>query len=71
MKISKMVKCNLKEANNLSDKVYEYLDQYYDTFGDIFPLMQFSGTDDEIIAEIRKCIINNKPYEIDDTDKIF
>lgn len=55
----------------MSDKVYEYLDQYYDTFGDIFPLMQFSGTEDEIIAEIRKCIINNKPYEIDDKGKIF
>lgn len=55
----------------MSDKVYEYLDQYYDTFGDIFPLMQFSGTDEEIIAAIRKCIISNKPYEDNDIDKIF
>lgn len=55
----------------MSDKVYEYLDQYYDTFGDIFPLMQYQGTEDEIIAEIKKCIISNKPYEIDDEDKIF
>lgn len=55
----------------MSDKVYEYLDQYYDTFEEMFPLMQYEGTEEEIISEVRKCIINNKPYEIDDEGKIF
>lgn len=39
------------------------LEQYEETFDDIFPLMQYSFTEQEIVSIINKCIINNKPVE--------
>lgn len=41
----------------------EKLEQYAETFDDIFPLMQYSFTEQEIVNIINKCIINNKPVE--------
>lgn len=39
------------------------LEQYEETFDDIFPLMQYSFSEQEIVNIINKCIINNKPVE--------
>ena len=39
----------------------EKLEQYAENFDDIFPLMQYSFTEQEIVNIINKCIINNKP----------
>ena len=39
------------------------LEQYEENFDDIFPLMQYSFTEQEIVNIINKCIINNKPVE--------
>lgn len=39
------------------------LEQYEENFDDIFPLMQYSFTEQEIVSIINKCIINNKPVE--------
>ena len=37
----------------------EKLEQYAENFDDIFPLMQYSFTEQEIVNIINKCIINN------------
>jgi hypothetical protein len=41
----------------------EKLEQYAENFDDIFPLMQYSFSEQEIVNIINKCIINNKPVE--------
>lgn len=41
----------------------EKLEQYAENFDDIFPLMQYNFTEQEIVNIINKCIINNKPVE--------
>ena len=41
----------------------EKLEQYAQIFDDIFPLMQYSFSEQEIVNIINKCIINNKPVE--------
>ena len=47
----------------MKDQTKQKLDQYEETFDDIFPLMQYSFTEQEIVSIINKCIINNKPVE--------
>lgn len=47
----------------MKDTTIEKLKQYNQNFDDIFPLMQYNFTEQEIIAIINKCIINNKPVE--------
>ena len=44
----------------------EYLNKYREMFGEQFPLMACLGmTEDEIIAEVQKCIAIGKLYEYD------
>lgn len=47
----------------MNNQTKEKLDQYEKNFDDIFPLMQYSFTEQEIVNIINKCIINNKPVE--------
>ena len=47
----------------MKDQTKQKLDQYEENFDDIFPLMQYSFTEQEIVSIINKCIINNKPVE--------
>lgn len=47
----------------MKDITIEKLKQYEENFDDIFPLMQYSFTEQEIVSIINKCIINNKPVE--------
>lgn len=44
----------------------ELLEQYLEKFDDQFPLMLVRGMDEEeIITILKKCIEENKPYEIE------
>ena len=44
--------------------MWETLDEYKEKFGDQFPLyMMLGASDEEIIAEARKCIKSGKPFE--------
>lgn len=47
----------------MKDITIEKLKQYEENFDDVFPLMQYSFTEQEIVSIINKCIINNKPVE--------
>lgn len=47
----------------MKDITIEKLKQYEENFDDVFPLMQYSFTEQEIVNIINKCIINNKPVE--------
>lgn len=47
----------------MNKQTKEKLDQYEKNFDDIFPLMQYNFTEQEIVNIINKCIINNKPVE--------
>lgn len=47
----------------MKEQTKQKLDQYKDNFDDIFPLMQYEFTEQEIVSIINKCIINNKPVE--------
>lgn len=47
----------------MKDITIKKLKQYEENFDDIFPLMQYSFTEQEIVNIINKCIINNKPVE--------
>lgn len=47
----------------MKDATIKKLKQYEENFDDIFPLMQYSFTEQEIMNIINKCIINNKPVE--------
>lgn len=47
----------------MKDATIKKLKQYEENFDDIFPLMQYSFTEQEIVNIINKCIINNKPVE--------
>ena len=43
---------------------YTILDAYYNMFGDIFPLMDVYGMDeDEIIKIVKECIDTGTPYK--------
>ena len=39
------------------------LDQYYEKFGDVFPMMQYCMNKKEIIKLIDKCLKKNKPAQ--------
>lgn len=47
----------------MKDATIKKLKQYEENFDDIFPLMQYSFSEQEIVNIINKCIINNKPVE--------
>lgn len=47
----------------MKDVTIKKLKQYEENFDDIFPLMQYSFSEQEIVNIINKCIINNKPVE--------
>lgn len=47
----------------MKDITIEKLKQYEENFDDVFPLMQYSFTEQEIVSIINKCIINNKSVE--------
>ena len=49
----------------------EYLQQYVNAFGDNFPIFAFMGDEDEAIDTIKRCLKNNKPYELDADDDIL
>lgn len=41
------------------DKLFEYKER----FDDIFPLMQYNFSEDEVMHIIKKCLLTNKPVE--------
>ncbi len=44
----------------MNDELDLKLEQYYDTFGDIFPMMQYDIPKKEVIKFINKCLKLNK-----------
>lgn len=40
----------------------ELLKQYFEAFSETFPLGEFTGTKEELIAVIRQCIESGTPY---------
>ena len=52
--------------------MWEILDEYEKKFDDIFPLyMMQNATEEEIIAEAKKCIETGKPYSGDKKGAIY
>lgn len=47
----------------MKEQTKQKLIQYEANFDDVFPLMQYEFTEQEIVSIINKCIINNKPVE--------
>lgn len=48
----------------MNKRIRELSEEYDETFGEYFPILCFEGVDDdEIIAEIEKCLETNKPFE--------
>lgn len=41
------------------NKLFEYKER----FDDIFPLMQYNFTENEVMSIIKKCLLTNKPVE--------
>jgi len=48
---------------DIDDEVEKWLDEYEKVFQQGIPLMQFCGTKEDLIKEIKKCIENNKEYD--------
>lgn len=50
----------------------EYLQKYVDTFDENFPMFAFMSIEEkEIIAEIQKCLDNDKPYVLNVKDGVY
>lgn len=47
----------------IDEELEQKLDEYETIFPNGFPLMQFDGTKQELIEEIKKCIKANKEYD--------
>lgn len=47
----------------IDEELEQKLDEYETIFPIGFPLMQFDGTKQELIEEIKKCIKTNKEYD--------
>ena len=47
----------------IDEELEQNLDEYETIFPHGFPLMQFDGTKQELIEEIKKCIKANKEYD--------
>lgn len=46
------------------DELRTLMDEYRETFGDIFPRMEMmSATEEEVIAAIRLCLDTGKPFD--------
>lgn len=43
-----------------NDRLYEKLDEYYNTFGDVFPMMEYDLPINKAIKFIDKCLKSNK-----------
>lgn len=44
----------------------DLIEQYYEQFGEDFPLMRFLGVpEEEITKKIKRCIDDNAPYDPD------
>lgn len=42
--------------------------EYKDQFNDSFPLLGFSGTDEDLIKTLKECLDTGIPYELKDAD---
>ena len=49
--------------SNINQQLNDYIIFYHKKFKKPFPLMQSSGSDEEIIKQIKKCIAENKRAE--------
>lgn len=47
----------------IDKELKDYLDKYKEVFKEGLPLMQFDGTREELIEEIKKCISTGKEYD--------
>lgn len=47
-----------------SNTLIRKLKEYREKFNDVFPTMMYSGTEEELINEIDKCISTGKKYDI-------
>jgi len=47
----------------IDDELEQKLDEYEKIFPEGFPLMQFDGTRQELIEEIKKCIKTKREYD--------
>ncbi|WP_270567894.1 hypothetical protein [Clostridium beijerinckii] len=49
----------------MNDELYLKLEEYYNRFGDVFPMMQYDLPKKEVIKFIDKCLkLNKKAQEI-------
>jgi hypothetical protein len=47
------------------------LQQYKEAFSEDYPLMQVCETQEKSIQNIKKCIANNKPFEVKNNSNIL
>lgn len=56
----------------MKEQLQKLIDQYWDKFGEGYPLEMVQETQDESIASIKKCLKQGKPLKIDSSDgKLF
>ena len=51
-------------CGKLSKEIRKKMDKYEKKFNDIFPLMLFDGTEEELEKELNDCIAKNEKYDI-------
>ncbi len=49
----------------LTDEIKNLLEQYEEQFGEMLPLMEWDGSPDELVAELKSCMESGVPWESD------
>lgn len=55
----------------LTEEVRKLMLQYEAQFGEMLPLMQYDGTERELVKLLKHCMKTGQPYEVEDDPDIY